>query len=58
MTANPGQSTLSTHHTLTMTDTRHVFADFENMVWIPRKWLMKKTMDIGDKTDEFELGIS
>jgi len=24
---------------------------------IPRKWLMKKMMDIGDETDGFKLGI-
>jgi hypothetical protein len=26
--------------------------------WIPRKWLMKKTIDIGNEKDELELGIS
>jgi hypothetical protein len=25
---------------------------------ISRKWLMKKTIDIGDEKDKFELGIS
>ena len=42
MTANPDQPSLSTHHTLTMTDTRYVFADFEDMVWVPRKRLLKR----------------
>ena len=40
-----------------MTDTRYVFADFEVMVWVPRKRLIKKMMDIGDEADEFKLGI-
>ena len=58
MTANPGQSTFSTHHNLTMSGTRDIFADFEDMVWVPRKRQLKKMMDIGDEKDEFELGIS
>jgi len=58
MTANPGQSTFSTHHNLTMIGIRDVFGDFEDMVWVPRKRLMKKMMAIGDEADEFKLSPS
>jgi len=49
MTASPGQSTFSTHQNLTMTGTRDVFADFEDMVWVPRKRLLKKMMAMGSE---------
>ena len=39
-----------------MTGTRYVFADFEDMVWVPRKRLSKKMMDIGDETDAPGMG--
>ena len=25
-------------------------------VWVPRKWLMKKMMDLGDEANEVDLG--
>lgn len=35
----------------------YVYADFEDMVWIPRNWMMKMTIDIDDEKEEFKLGI-
>lgn len=49
MTANPGQFTFSTNHNLTMSGTRDVFVDFEDMVWLPTKRLLKKMMGMGSE---------